>query len=280
MQPHPDIEKFLDLTNFSAFVFERKYDGVRTLYDPFWHIFYSRQGTRYENFDVFEVECDMLAAILNEKLPSEYHNRFHLDGEVCGIDFKAVSEQLFRISDIDTNALDYMIFDIVIPDFCLKQRKALLRDAFIVLRTFMPEGQVKFVDYEPVPDTFSRATYKEFLAAHTTNGEEGIVFKDLFSLYDCGAKRKNVWVKGLPINTEDLLVTSVVEGKGKLAGCVGVFMCGEHRIAPGKATQEQLKFWWEHPEERPTVIEVSFKNKTGAALRHPRFVRARFDKSS
>ena len=276
MQPHPDMDKLLDSPDFdpTQWVWERKFDGVRCLYDPSTQECYSRNGTLYKNFDFVKDTLNILSEYLPEGVV--------FDGEVSGMQFKDTTEQLFRKTAADTSGLVYNVFDIILPKYTLDERKSLLWDS--VVKAVQERGrifckQVQLVYTFDFPLDFT----KDKLIAMLTNlvkydGFEGIVLKNKQSKYEPGKKAITSWVKGLIQHTEDLVVTDVVEGKGKLAGCVGKFICGDYKIAPGKATHAQLKHWWEHQEDMPKIIEVSYKSSTGKSLRHPRFVRARYDK--
>lgn len=272
LQPHPDLDKLLDSPDFrpEEWVYERKFDGVRCLYDPNTDECYSRTGTVYKNFDFLKNVCKRIQKYI--PFPVVF------DGEVCGTEFKDASEQLFREVDVDTTKLTYQIFDIVVNDMPYNVRKDTLWMAMAdaeILSTEPVYCVVAFaMEAKHTPDKIR--SFVKNVIAHSK--WEGVVFKKLDSLYEQGKKSCKLWVKGLIHHTEDLLVTGVVEGKGKLSGCVGKFLCDMCIVAPGKATHEQLRHWWEHREDLPKIIEVAFKSKTGKALRHPRFVRARYDK--
>lgn len=276
MQPHPDLDKLLDSPDFNPdeWVWERKFDGVRCLYDPATQECYSRSGTLYKNFDFIKEQLNTLAMFLPKGVV--------FDGEMHGMTFKDATEQLFRKSDIDSSKLTYTIFDIVVPEYTLEERRKLLwssvEEAVITLGTVY-FSQVQIVSSFTLPKPFTKKGLLDKIRflIHM-EGFEGIVLKRKRSKYEQGTKSVKNWVKGLIAHTEDLTLTSVEEGKGKLAGCVGTFICGDYRIAAGKATHTQLKHWWEHQEDLPKVIEVSYKSTNGKTLRHPRFVRARYDK--
>lgn len=276
MQPHPDLDKLLDSPDFNPdeWVWERKYDGVRCLYDPSTKECYSRSGTLYKNFDFVKETLDVLATYLPEGAI--------FDGEVSGMQFKDTTEQLFRKTDIDTSNLIYNVFDIVVPKYTHIERKSLLWDSIVKAvqehgRIFTKQVQLVYSFEFPLEYTKVKLLNMIKNLVHR-EGFEGIVLKRKRSKYEQGTKSVKNWVKGLIAHTEDLTLTSVEEGKGKLAGCVCTFICGDYRIAAGKATHEQLKHWWEHQEDLPKVIEVSYKSTNGKTLRHPRFVRARYDK--
>ena len=269
MQPHPDMEKWLSSPSFRPqdWVYERKFDGVRCLYDPATDECYSRSGTMYKNFDFLKASCKEVQKYVDVPIV--------FDGEVYGVTFKDVSEQLFRESDMDTSNLSYVIFDIIIPNMTYDERVQLLHKAM----EHTPENsRIHYATTFELTKDHTPERIRRFVKEVPDFGWEGVVFKKKTSLYEPGKKSIASWVKGLVHHTEDLVVTGVVEGKGKLAGCVGKFLCGDFTIAPGKATHAQLKHWWEHQEDVPKIIEVSYKSSTGRSLRHPRFVRARYDK--
>jgi ATP-dependent DNA ligase len=278
-QPHPDYERFVKQANFQDYIWQIKHDGVRTLFDPEHLQFYSRNAKVYPNFHIFQDEAVALHAAIARRVGS---GMFHLDGEMSGEVFASVMEQLFRESDVDMSGLLYHVFDFTCPGLTWIERHLLLVHAFQEVRPKL----LRLVPAETCPHFDSVEDLEAFVKKLNDRGYEGCVFKRRDGHYLFGKKAANEWVKGVLDETLDLVVSHVVEGKGKLKGCVGAFVCalpgapnGVVEVAPGRATHDQLRHWWEKPEERPLMIEVLFKSKTkDGSLRHPRFKRSRWDK--
>lgn len=278
-QPHPDYERFVKQANFKDFIWQIKHDGVRTLFDPEHLEFYSRSGKVFPNFPIFQEEASQLHKMVGLLAGRD---DFHLDGEVAGEVFSSVMEQLFRESDVDMSGLTYHVFDVTIPGLTFMERHALLAEAFVHLDLSL----LKPVPWFFCPEFASVEELEAWVKALNDKGYEGAVFKRTEGHYLFGKKAANEWVKGVLDETLDLPVLRVEEGVGKLKGCVGVFVCalegapdGTVEVAPGRATHEQLRRWWENPDEVPSMIEVLFKSRTkDGSLRHPRFKRPREDK--
>lgn len=278
-QPHPDYERFVNEANFEDFIWQIKHDGVRTLFDPEHTEFYSRNAKVFPNFHVFKMEALRLH---DEVCRLAGRRDFHLDGEVAGEVFSSVMGQLFRESDVDMSGLTYHVFDATIPGMSFEDRHSLLAQAF----TTVKPNLLRPVPWYFCPRFKSVEELEAWVKELNAKGFEGAVFKRLNGHYLFGKKRPGEWVKGVLDETLDLEVLRVEEGTGKLKGCVGVFVCalegapdGIVEVGPGRATHEELRFWWENPEEVPSMIEVLFKSKTkDGSLRHPRFKCPREDK--
>jgi DNA ligase-1 len=162
----------------------------------------------------------------------------------------------------------------------------------------------------PVFRAASPEELEELFAAAQARGNEGLMIKDLASNYAPG-KRGKSWLKmKRELATLDVVVTAVEFGHGKRVGVLsdytfGVWDTNKDRLVNiGKAYSgltdveiaEMTKWFLEHTIEdqgfRRTVepkivLEVAFNNMmhsdrhdSGYALRFPRIVRLRSDKSS
>lgn len=278
-QPHPDYERFVTTARFRDFVWQIKHDGVRTLFDPAHREFYSRNGKVFPNFHTFQEEALLLHAEVSRRAG---RSDFHLDGEVAGVNFPAVSKQLFRESDVDMRGLEYHVFDVTIPGLTFMERNSLLAEALIHPDLTL----IRAVPWLFCPEFTSVEELEAFVKTLNANGYEGCVFKRMDGQYLFGKKAANEWVKGVLDETLDLEVVGLEEGEGKLTGCVGKFICalegapdGVVKVAPGRATHTELREWWEDRDETPHMIEVLFKERTrDGSLRHPRFKCRRDDK--
>jgi DNA ligase-1 len=148
---------------------------------------------------------------------------------------------------------------------------------------------------------------ERLFAASQERGNEGLMIKDLASTYTPG-KRGKSWLKmKRELATLDVVVTAVEYGHGKRIGVLSDYTFavwdGDHLVNIGKAYSgltdseiaEMTKWFLEHTVadeglrlvvEPKIVIEVAFNNmmesdrhESGYALRFPRIVRLRPDKS-
>jgi DNA ligase-1 len=149
---------------------------------------------------------------------------------------------------------------------------------------------------------------EELFAAAQERGTEGLMIKDLDSPYTPG-KRGKSWLKmKRELATLDVVVTAVEYGHGKRVGVLSDYTFavwdGERLVNIGKAYSgltdgeiaEMTQWFLEHTVEDQgfrrvvepkIVLEVAFNNmmqsdrhESGYALRFPRIVRLRPDKSA
>ena len=159
----------------------------------------------------------------------------------------------------------------------------------------------------PVFRNMSADELEELFAAAQERGNEGLMIKDLSSAYTPG-KRGKSWLKmKRELATLDVVVTAVEYGHGKRVGVLSDYTFavwdGERLVNIGKAYSgltdaeiaEMTQWFLDHTiedqgfrrvVEPKIVLEVAFNNmmesdrhESGYALRFPRIVRLRPDKS-
>jgi DNA ligase-1 len=160
----------------------------------------------------------------------------------------------------------------------------------------------------PVFHAASADELEELFAAAQARGNEGLMIKDLDSAYTPG-KRGKAWLKmKRELATLDVVVTAVEYGHGKRVGVLSDYTFavwdGDKLVNIGKAYSgltdaeiaEMTQWFLEHTVEDQgfrrvvepkIVLEVAFNNmmqserhESGYALRFPRIVRLRPDKSA
>jgi DNA ligase 1 len=180
------------------------------------------------------------------------------------------------------------------------------------------QGKLSFEDEEesvatrviraPVFHATSAAELEELFAAAQARGNEGLMIKDLSSAYTPG-KRGKSWLKmKRELATLDVVVTAVEYGHGKRIGVLSDYTFavwdGDRLVNIGKAYSgltdaeiaEMTQWFLAHVVEDQgfrlvvepkIVLEVAFNNmmksdrhESGYALRFPRIVRLRPDKSA
>jgi len=120
------------------------------------------------------------------------------------------------------------------------------------------------------------------------HGGEGIVLKNIDSLYHPGKRPENVWYKMKKTVTHDFVVMGFTEGKGKYLGMVGSIMCGAwkkgqlvHICNASGMTDGERQYMTDDPKSwLDMVVEVSGFENTDKSIKEPQFVRVRYDKNS
>jgi DNA ligase-1 len=170
-----------------------------------------------------------------------------------------------------------------------------------------PEASVQRVIRAPFARASKPEELEELFTAAQARGNEGLMIKDLESPYTPGRRGKS-WLKmKRELATLDVVVTAVEYGHGKrirvLSDYTFAVRDGERLVNVGKAYSgltdveiaEMTKWFLEHTVddqgfrrevEPKIVLEVAFNNvmksdrhESGYALRFPRIVRLRPDKS-
>jgi DNA ligase-1 len=165
-----------------------------------------------------------------------------------------------------------------------------------------------FVIRAPVFRTSTPEQLEERFAAAQARGNEGLMIKDLDSAYNPG-KRGKSWLKmKRELATLDVVVTAAEYGHGKRVGVLSDYTFavrdGERLVNIGKAYSgltdaeiAEMTTWFlehtiedqgfRHMVEPKIVLEVAFNNMmrsdrhdSGYALRFPRILRLRPDKSA
>jgi len=325
------------LSYFSNAQVEHKYDGIRAQA----HIsggevrLFSR--TRDEITESFPELPDALAglpqdAILDGEIVAWRYGDTEAPEQGHAMPFSALQQRLGRkkVSDklMQEVPVAYLAFDILyvegelVVDRPLSERAELLNRLLSAPRQALASrdrsAQPQFMfepDQQPASAHVIRAPiYKgskpeeldELFLEAQAHGNEGLMIKDLDSVYTPGRRGKS-WLKmKRELATLDVVVTAVEYGHGRRIGVLSDYTFavwdGEQLVNIGKAYSgltdteiaEMTKWFLEHTiadhglrleVEPKIVIEVAFNNmmksdrhNSGYALRFPRIVRLRPDK--
>jgi DNA ligase-1 len=251
----------------------------------------------------------------------------------CGrvLPFSTLQQRLGRKQVSDRTMRDipvaYLAFDVlytsgeVLLDRPLRERAQLLDDLLAAPRTTIvrqPQAQSRFAFEDPadqflasvlrasVATASSAEDLEALFTASRDRGNEGLMIKDLDSLYTPGRRGKS-WLKmKRQLATLDVVVTAVEYGHGKRIGVLSDYTFavwdGERLVNIGKAYSgltdaeiaEMTQWFLAHKVserglrlevEAKIVLEVAFNNmmrstrhESGYALRFPRILRLRPDK--
>jgi DNA ligase-1 len=245
----------------SEWLMSIKYDGLRgvSLIDPKSnkrHIF-SRKGLTLPGLKHLYEELQNCA------LP--------LDGElfVPGMTFQQASG---LIRSGKASRVNYLVFDTSIPE-------APLTDRLDILEEELRECQyVKVVKHKPIGSASNLFdTYSRVIKA----GYEGLMLKDPKALYT--NTRSDRWLKLKPVHDIDLRIVAFEEGEGKYTDSLGAIVCEYKnslvKVGTGFSDSERHDIWQNQDKYLHKVAEIKYLEKTPTgSLRHPVFVRFRFDK--
>jgi len=129
-----------------------------------------------------------------------------------------------------------------------------------LIRLYPPDPRLIVGTYmDPSPGLINEIFNREIQL-----GVEGLVLR--------GPKGEEFKVK--PIETLDLPILEVIPGKGKHQGRIGALLTPLGKVGTGFTDLEREQVW-----DIGAIIEVSFMGYTPLGnLRHPRFIRSRFDR--
>ena len=248
---------------------------------------YSRNGKLLENFG-------HITSALEANI-DDFERSMVLDGEMVSSSFQALMKQVHRKSDVQSNDARLMLFDIVpLREFQKgksvmgqKRRSNLLRS----MKPFFDKTGV--IDIIPqlevdLDSGVGEMQFKQYNKDAIDNGFEGIMIKDLESLYEC--KRSVSWLKQKPFIEVSLTVTALEEGTGKNEGRLGALICeGEDdgkkiRVNVGSGLSDELRdeIWVSKDAVVGQIVEIradaATRNQDSEdlwSLRFPRFLRFR-----
>jgi DNA ligase-1 len=288
-------------------VVETKFDGARV------QVHYDGTETRIFSRNMDEVTEPLPEVV--EFVAAELDTPAVLDGEVVAVDdegtprpFQEVLRRFRRKYDVERMREEVRVelraFDCLhsggtdLLDAPLRERRNRLRD--LLGDTDAVEPAVRTADSDEVA-----AIERAALDA----GHEGVMLKDPESAYEPGKRGRN-WLKRKPdVETLDLVVTGAEWGEGRRANLLGTFLLSA-RVEEGEAyrtigkvatgiTDAKLESLTDRLEphieredgqtvsiEPAVVFEVGYEEiqpsptyESGYALRFPRFVSLRSDKS-
>ena len=180
------------------------------------------------------------------------------------------------------DALCFLVFDSILD----KRNTVRLRTRRAWTRVIVPEFSSPNV--KVMPSVHIRTT-KDILRVRDlccSYGFEGTVAKDLDSSYTEGERPKH-WIKfKVEEETRDVIVLSVVEGKGRNIGRMGALFCKDPKtnelFKVGSFKDKEREIFWKWREKIESMnLFIEVKNQPGdeAKSRFPGYVRTRFDKT-
>lgn len=204
------------------------------------------------------------------------------DGELvkAGAHFQDTSGAVRKKKQQAEN-LEYMVFDWMTPkEFRERVSTMSQLDRCMALR------ELKFDTMPGVEGVSHIMLYgnkdaQEMYKAVREGRHEGLILKDINSTYQF--KRSSAWTKMKDVQSADVKVTKVEEGKGKNVGKVGAIWVDfnglPNRVGTGISDKEREAWFKDEDLIVGKIVEVAYHEQTkDGNMRHSRFIKIRFDK--
>lgn len=188
---------------------EHKLDGQRCVIFSKTNIAKNRSGMETEQFiDDFKKNILSELKILKDRYKKYKDTDIVIDGEIYGVSYNYTMKA--KKPENDRSQLKYYIFDLVsqeewdngisVDDY--QKRRMMIEELCEGLEYIVP------IDMKIVNESNIEQHYEEVCKVC-----EGVIYKQLDSLYDVTDKRNETWIKRKPIITLDLLVYGIYAGK-------------------------------------------------------------------
>lgn len=264
---------------------ENKYDGIRciSIVDDITARCFTRNGKRLLKAEgLFSKDLIRLARNIN----GEFNKPFIFDGEIFASDWNSSvrinSNRKSTLDQSEIDVLNYYIFDIVIEDTPLTERKNILQDAIdeISLTDFPKLTSVQIVPYEVVDIDFKeKDTFLLYCNSNVNNYDEGFILKVADSFYEY--KRSKNWVKVKHHKTEEFLCVGIEESiKNPSTVSAITIQYGNTTVNVSGLEDTDSKIFFINPElVIGKYVEVKhYGESSNGKLRHPVFICVRDDK--
>ncbi|MBU2060090.1 MAG: hypothetical protein KKB38_20460 [Gammaproteobacteria bacterium] len=268
-------KKYLQVLQDPKYIYQRKLKGMRaTLYLSESSRIFSRGEIEYTHKLPHLCERKYPLSWYGHILEGELFAPNYTDAELAGI--------LHRTDNEDTSFIEFHCFDIlkkehyILLDWSLKARLSAIPEnleswGILKLPWYIGTEEDKLNFYEEI----------------ISEGGEGIMLKNLESLYSPGKRPANNWYKLKVSETHDVVVMAFSEGVGKFGGLIGSVEYGKWK--GGKLVRMGFCSGMEDSIRRDMTLNNSFwigkvievecmEELKSGALRHPRFIRLREDK--
>jgi len=206
-----------------------------------------------------------------------------IDGEIIASGTWEGTAKVVRASksERDTKELKYLVFDYMHTEQWISRNTPRFEIRYeTMLKVFDKPGKIEVLEHKSV------SSLEEAMKIHEEyldKGLEGSVLKELNAMYPFD--RSEFWLKWKPVATWDVTIIGYEEGKGKLKGMLGYFICNlngvQTHVGGGFKEEERKDFWSKRDEMIGKIIEVEgFKHLTpDGRIRFPQFMRVREDLS-
>lgn len=278
-------EEFIE--DGEEFFLTEKLNGIRCLYVNGELI--SRQGKVFKGLDHIKKQIESLN-LSDFVLDGELKHKN--DGEVSDNENFRRTTALVNSDEEDKTNINFELFDIITNTefkkkkgcFLYKARRRLLDDT---VKKRIEELNLTNLTVTPlIYHGTDKSKIMEYLAKYTAMNKEGIMLNKNVP-YEC--TRHTGILKVKKMQTVDLLVTNVIEGRRDMEGMLGAVQVDYKgftvNVGSGFSKEQRVNFWNDHSLIIGRIIEVQYfeetKTKAGdkKSLQFPVFKGVRYDKT-
>jgi DNA ligase 1 len=287
-------QKLAELYANSRYVAEQKFDGSRYTIQVDSKGNYFVQSRRESVHGGMCDKTENVPHIIHELKKLGLPNNTILDGEIDVYDGRefhyvqgcmgSLPDRAFYIQNRD-RMLYYKVFDVI--EFADNNlRNATFEDRRLVLETFFRQ-ELK-AHYIILVDQYKDRDKRELFDKEIEAGAEGIILKNLDSVYVEDKKPTNSWYKLKLVDTFDGLVTGYNAGTGKYEGMLGSLKVCQYKdkqlieVAEVGGMTDELRKSFKVRLDKGEKFIIEFAAQEAEVhnrYRHPRFVRERTDKN-
>jgi ATP-dependent DNA ligase len=218
--------------------------------------------------------------ILDGEIDTRAGRAFHnVQGIMGSLPDEAIRKQK------ESEKLVYKVFDIL-EYRCEEVRNKTLEERRAILETLFKRPLIYIILVEQYRGQDKRELFDKEIEA----GSEGIILKNLDSIYIEDKKPTETWYKVKRQNTYDGVITGYIEGNGKYLHKLGALIISQYmnreliEVATISGFTDNLRDEFKRRldnKEKNIVVEFDAQEteETSHRYRHPRFVRVRTDKN-
>lgn len=268
---------------------EPKLDGIRVIaiVNPAKDgvEFFSRNGRQLFMFAHLQPEIIKFVLRAGELFDERFLHGTVLDGEMVSASgrFEDIAGAIHTKDHIATDARYYVFHAIPKEDFELGRDTEPQFERSQMIHRIFKRMKPKFLQHHAGIMLNKASDVMKAYEFYRQKGYEGVMVKQMHRPWS--ANRNHTWMKVKPEETYDVEIIGVKPGKGKYEGTLGALRYsykGRECSTSGMTDAERDEWWKLHKAGKLNgrMVEVKCAGETNrGALRHPRFVRFRDDKS-
>lgn len=162
------------------------------------------------------------------------------------------------------------------------------RNRYSYMQSLFEGKNFKYISLAPILGINKNESWKEYFNQMVDQGHEGIVLYNPTGVYkyseNSNGRNSTMWkIKVHSNGDKEVMVTEILEGKGKDANTIGKLKCidgngKEFKIGSFAINDEERKWIYDNCTP-PFLVEMSFMEETSKSYRHTVMTRLRLDKS-